>query len=225
MCDQVVALLSGEHSASLVWGDEDGDTESVDMDDAGDDDRLFTYEVSKRNEQEESAVSRPGFQVMPSSAERKSNSDLSKMNSLHISRDVAPDHCSVDPSTFVPRLFNGDTAQGFWTVTFVHKCIPSRPLDQYAYNAVSLNHLLWVLSIDFGHNAHSILEMKTPSSYQSRSMRKQFRSLSRRGSGIGSQSNIMSGVSRGRILSRGFSENCQIDKIKSCKTSTVKKVL
>jgi hypothetical protein len=67
MCDQVVALLSAEHSASLVWGDEDGDSESVDMDDTGDDDRLFTYEVSKRNEQEESAVSRPGFQVTLSS--------------------------------------------------------------------------------------------------------------------------------------------------------------
>ncbi len=63
MCDQVVALLSAEHSASLVWGDDEGDTESVDTD-PGEDDRLFTYEVEKRNEQEESAVSRPGFQVI-----------------------------------------------------------------------------------------------------------------------------------------------------------------
>ena len=62
ICDQVVALLSAEHSASIVWGDEDDDTESMDID-AGDEDRLFTYEVAKRNEQEESAVSRPGFQV------------------------------------------------------------------------------------------------------------------------------------------------------------------
>ena len=31
--------------------------------DAGDSDRLFTFEVAKTNEQEESAVSRPGFQV------------------------------------------------------------------------------------------------------------------------------------------------------------------
>jgi hypothetical protein len=62
ICDQVVAMLSAEHTASIVWGDEDDDTESIDID-AGDDDRLFTYEVAKRNEQEESAVSRPGFQV------------------------------------------------------------------------------------------------------------------------------------------------------------------
>ena len=64
MCDQVVALLSPEHAASVVWGEEDSDTESVDVD-TGDDDRLFTYEVAKRNEQEESAATRPGFQVIP----------------------------------------------------------------------------------------------------------------------------------------------------------------
>jgi hypothetical protein len=61
-CDQVVALLSPELTASIVWGDDDDDTESMGVD-TGDEDRLFTYEVAKRNEQEESAVSRPGFQV------------------------------------------------------------------------------------------------------------------------------------------------------------------
>ena len=63
MCDQVVALLSPEHTASIVRGGEDIDTEPIDVDN-GDDDRLFTYEVSKRNEQEESAATYPGFQVI-----------------------------------------------------------------------------------------------------------------------------------------------------------------
>jgi hypothetical protein len=76
MCDQVVALLSPEHTASIVWGDEGSDTESIDVD-TGDDDRLFTYEVAKRNEQEESALSRPGFQVMVSSVKSKSTSNPS----------------------------------------------------------------------------------------------------------------------------------------------------
>jgi hypothetical protein len=75
MCDQVIALLSPEHTASIVWGDEDSDTESMDVD-TGDDDRLFTYEVAKWNEQEESAVSRPGFQVIVSSVKHKSTSNL-----------------------------------------------------------------------------------------------------------------------------------------------------
>jgi hypothetical protein len=67
ICDQVVALLSEEHSTSLVWGDdEDGDAGSVDID-TGEEDRLFTYEVEKRNEQEDNAFSRPGFQVILSS--------------------------------------------------------------------------------------------------------------------------------------------------------------
>jgi len=78
ICDQVVALLSAEHSASIVWGDEDSDDESMDVD-AGDDDRLFTYEVAKRNEQEESASSRPGFQVITSaSSDTRSTADLPK---------------------------------------------------------------------------------------------------------------------------------------------------
>jgi hypothetical protein len=60
--DRVVALLSAEHTAPIVWGDEGDDTESMDVD-PGDEDRLCTYEVAKRNEQEEIAASRPGFKV------------------------------------------------------------------------------------------------------------------------------------------------------------------
>ena len=62
MCDQVVALLSADHSASIVWNDKDGDSVSMDID-PGDSERLFTFEVAKTNEQEETAVPRPGFQV------------------------------------------------------------------------------------------------------------------------------------------------------------------
>ena len=62
MCDQVVALLSPEQSASLVWDDQESDTESVDMD-IGISDRLFDFSVQERNEQEQSAVARPGFKV------------------------------------------------------------------------------------------------------------------------------------------------------------------
>lgn len=63
MCDQIIVLLSLEHSASIIWDNEDSDSESVDLD-TGNTDRLFTFEVSKRNEQEESAVARPAFQVL-----------------------------------------------------------------------------------------------------------------------------------------------------------------
>jgi len=44
--------------------------------DAGDDDRLFTYEVAKRNDQEENASSHAGFQVLASTlSDTKSTAD------------------------------------------------------------------------------------------------------------------------------------------------------
>jgi hypothetical protein len=65
MCDQVVAMLSPDDTASIVWNgdDEDSNASSVEDIDAGDSERLFTFEVAKTNEQEESVTSRPGFQV------------------------------------------------------------------------------------------------------------------------------------------------------------------
>ena len=67
VCDQVVALLSAEHSASIVWDEDygDDDTESIDME-FGDEDRLFAYRVRK-NRQEMTVASRTGFQVTLSS--------------------------------------------------------------------------------------------------------------------------------------------------------------
>ena len=142
MCDQVVALLSAEHSASIVWDDEDGDTESVELD-TGNDDRLFTYEVAKRNEQEVSIVSCPGFQVTTSSVNARSTADLTKMNSRHILHYVIPANCdcALDPASFVPGLFHGETVQGFWTVTYVPP-IPSRTYYRRNFTKLSLKQLL-----------------------------------------------------------------------------------
>jgi hypothetical protein len=125
ICDQVVALLSSEQSASIVWHDEDSDAESVD-EDVGESDRLFIFGVEKTNEQEEGAVSRPGFQ----------------MNSRHISPYTAPEECSVDPSIFVPRLLRGETAQGFLTATYVQRQIRSETWNQRSFNKVYLTKLL-----------------------------------------------------------------------------------
>jgi hypothetical protein len=61
MCDQVVALLSADHSASIVWNDEDDDDDDTSF--AGDSERPFAFEIAKTNKQEDTAASRPGFQV------------------------------------------------------------------------------------------------------------------------------------------------------------------
>jgi hypothetical protein len=60
LCDQVLCLISQEHADKLVWktyndqgmADEDEDTE-----------RLFSFEVSKTNEQEESVNWHASFEV------------------------------------------------------------------------------------------------------------------------------------------------------------------
>jgi hypothetical protein len=63
ICDQVVALLSPEQSASIVWSDEQSNVESANVVVGEESDRLFTFEVAETNEQEENAIARPGFQV------------------------------------------------------------------------------------------------------------------------------------------------------------------
>ncbi|KAN0136209.1 hypothetical protein V8E53_006069 [Lactarius tabidus] len=125
ICDQVVALLSAEQSASVVWHDEESATESVDMD-VGESDRLFKFEVAKTNEQEEGAVSRPGFQ----------------MNSRHILHYIAPNGCSINPSIFNPRLLHGETAQGFLTAAYVQRQIRSDTYHQRPLAKIYLTHLL-----------------------------------------------------------------------------------
>ncbi|KAF8262188.1 hypothetical protein EI94DRAFT_720874 [Lactarius quietus] len=125
ICDQIVALLSAEQTASMVWRDENSDNESVD-DDIGESDRLFIFGVEKTNEQEEGAVSRPGFQ----------------MNSCHISHYIPPDGCPIDPSMFVPRLLRGETAQGILTATYVQRQTRSETLGHRSISKLHLTQLL-----------------------------------------------------------------------------------
>lgn len=61
LTDQVVALISDEHAQSIIFKEEMSD-EDMEIDD-DDSDRLFAFEVSKTNEQEENVTLRPGFEV------------------------------------------------------------------------------------------------------------------------------------------------------------------
>ncbi|KAH9056529.1 hypothetical protein EDB87DRAFT_1566476 [Lactarius vividus] len=121
MCDQVVALLSAEQSASIVWHNEESDAESVDVNVGGG--RLFTFEVAKTKELEEGAVSRPGYQMI--------------LRNI-LSRYVAPDGCLIDPSIFVPRLLRGETAQGLLTATDIQRQIQSETWNQRQFTGVYL---------------------------------------------------------------------------------------
>ena len=64
LCDQLVCLLSAEHSQAIVWGDEVDDPDDASVDVVEDDsDRLFDFMVAKTNEQEENVTARLGFTV------------------------------------------------------------------------------------------------------------------------------------------------------------------
>lgn len=58
--------MSSAQSQAFVWDNKEpdncGDLLEYGLDDDNDD-RLFTFEITKTNEQEESVVSRPGFRV------------------------------------------------------------------------------------------------------------------------------------------------------------------
>ena len=59
LCDQVVALISDQHSEKLVFK---GDTDRADSIDNSD--RLFDFEVQQTGQEEESARASEGFQVI-----------------------------------------------------------------------------------------------------------------------------------------------------------------
>ena len=84
------------------------------------------------------------------------------MKSLHISHHEPPVHCPLDVSIFSPRLFHGETAQGFWTVTYVPPFIRTYDVNQRTFTTMLLKKLLYVYCIFAGHDAHNILAMRTP---------------------------------------------------------------
>ena len=61
IADQVVVLISDKHCRNLVWSDPTDD-DSMMLDEDGSD-RLFNFEVSKTNDQEENVAMVPGFKV------------------------------------------------------------------------------------------------------------------------------------------------------------------
>jgi hypothetical protein len=62
LCDQIVCLLSSEHSRAIVWDDEDDDDALTNPDD-DDSGRLYDFVVARTINQEENVVARPGFTV------------------------------------------------------------------------------------------------------------------------------------------------------------------
>ena len=141
ICDQIITLLSPEHSKSIVWNDEESDAESVDMSTC-EFDRVYSFEVAETNEQEENAVSYPGFQVPFLSVLRKTASDLFKMDSRHLMHHEAPLGYQRNPAALTPRLLRGEMTQGFLTVSYIPPQPCSEVYNKHTFNRISLEELL-----------------------------------------------------------------------------------
>ncbi|KAF8124364.1 hypothetical protein EV363DRAFT_1227517 [Boletus edulis] len=125
ICDQVTALISEDHAKSMIWNNSVGDDHPSESDE-DDTDRLFTFEVAKTKEQEESVSVRQGFEC--------ASDDL-------VAAELHPE-CDMDPGFFKPRLLFGETRQGFMTIRYVpvKRCI--KTLNSFKISAFLLQDTL-----------------------------------------------------------------------------------
>jgi len=99
LCDQIVCLLSSEHSQAIVWGDEDNNEVSVDSDNDDSGRRLHSFVVAKTNDQKENVVARQGFTVRRFVV----NFVLALTSTLSSSEDGLPTSCRSTTSAWDPH--------------------------------------------------------------------------------------------------------------------------
>ncbi|KAF7982845.1 hypothetical protein HWV62_25812 [Athelia sp. TMB] len=100
ICDQTMALISPEHAKTLVWKEEEDDVMDLDRENEQSD-RLFSFEVAKTSEQEESVTIRTGFQMMSRNID-----------------SYAPQNSAFSSDQLRPRLLMGETVQGYMTFRY-----------------------------------------------------------------------------------------------------------
>ncbi|KAI9455148.1 hypothetical protein BJY52DRAFT_1427134 [Lactarius psammicola] len=135
LCDQLVCLISSEHSRALVWGSDDNDKADEEGGDDGDDststdsektdsDRFFSFKVAKTRDQEENVAVRAGF----------------VMNTPLLVNQVPPPDWDIDPRALCPTLLHGEKVQGFMTATFVpsKKNVEKFTLDRQTADQIKL---------------------------------------------------------------------------------------
>ncbi|KAH8114634.1 hypothetical protein DFH11DRAFT_1508479 [Phellopilus nigrolimitatus] len=104
--DQIIVLISDAHGRALVWEDlsntREDSSSALTFDKLEEEvDRLFTFEVSKANEQEENVRMHPGFEIKHPLLKEASVTEFSPVNE----------------SRLQTRLVVGDTKQGILTIT------------------------------------------------------------------------------------------------------------
>ncbi|KAF8906874.1 hypothetical protein CPB85DRAFT_1436733 [Mucidula mucida] len=129
---QVVCLIPPEFATTLVWKiDESDDILPMDLDEESFD-RVFTFEVSKSNQQDEDVAMRPGFEVQ----------------SKAIDNTVLPTDSDDDTDhTYLPRLLNGETAQAFVTTSYKPSTETHNSFERESCSPLKLRNRI----VDAGH--------------------------------------------------------------------------
>ena len=151
LCDQLVCLLSSEHSKALVWHHDDNDKANKESKGESDDDdedgastdseksnsgRFVSFEVAKTNDQEENVAVRAGFVVRHSVAYGCVTSVTQifvryKMNSPLLVDQAPPPDSDTYPKLLFPALLHGEKVQGFMTATFMQA---TKVVDSFSYD-------------------------------------------------------------------------------------------
>ncbi|KAE9406917.1 hypothetical protein BT96DRAFT_954710 [Gymnopus androsaceus JB14] len=125
IADQTMCLVSEKHAKAIVWS-ESSSEDSVDELDDDENDRLFTFEVAKTKEQEESVKSRPGIRMAIS---------------LFKTTLPSPD-CPLDTTAMTPKIIPGETQQGVLTTNFVPPTTHKDFIRDEIFNKTALKSLL-----------------------------------------------------------------------------------
>ncbi|KAF9064891.1 hypothetical protein BDP27DRAFT_1467712 [Rhodocollybia butyracea] len=124
IADQTMCLVSREHSKAIVWNESSSESCEADVEMEDESDRLFTFEVTKSNEEEESASTRAGI----------------KLPNLKNNRVPPPEH-SVDLAMMMPKIIAGETQQGLLTTRFIEPSTHTEHIQNEKYNSARLKSL------------------------------------------------------------------------------------
>ncbi|KAG6369029.1 hypothetical protein JVT61DRAFT_1964, partial [Boletus reticuloceps] len=162
MCDQVVSLISPEHAATIVWSEKDsedkdeGDKFDIDQDES---DRMFSFEVARTDEQEESVTVRKGFKVnstwllctgVPAYKFQAGPQAIARPEV----RMDDPD--SMKSAPIAPFLVHGETAQGFMTVEHQEANVAREIFRDRTIEGLQLERFVYVHNILRGDRALTI---------------------------------------------------------------------
>jgi hypothetical protein len=137
LCDQVVALISDEHSSQLVFrDDENASSTDSDTDTEDDSDRLFDFEVKQTGQQGETAVAAEGFKVW-----FLLRSISTFLNTLQIHHaciagiSALPPSCpeAFDMERLQPKVIVGDMSQAIMNSEYIPEQSKTQPIPELGY--------------------------------------------------------------------------------------------